>query len=172
MGPEEKVAPQALQGDAQFEGPKMNTTSEPLLHAWLHLATTIDNVSISSGLTRNEMMVCYSLYLQDQNDPENPLTPTQIAQRTKIRKSQVNRNLNQLEEKGIITREHCQVDRRRVFVHLNKDKAHSFEKEYRVGLDLVDEVVDFLGVERANDIAQAMEDVATMAEEHFPMGPM
>ncbi|EHF01348.1 MULTISPECIES: MarR family winged helix-turn-helix transcriptional regulator [unclassified Olsenella] len=150
----------------------MNTTSEPLLHAWLHLATTIDNVSISAGLTRNEMMVCYALYLQDQRDPSIPITPTQIAQRTKIRKSQVNRNLNQLEEKGIITREHSKVDRRRVFVHLNKDNVHAFEKEYKVGLDLVDEVVKFLGVERANDIARAMEDVAKLAEEQFPMGPM
>ncbi|WP_159438335.1 MarR family winged helix-turn-helix transcriptional regulator [Olsenella urininfantis] len=149
----------------------MKNVDESLLDAWLSLSTTAENIRVTAGLTHNEMLVCYVLFRQIERDPEKKLTPTEIAARTKIRKSQVNRNLNKLEDKGIITREHSKIDRRRVFVRMNLDQAQMFHDEYKNLLELVNQVIDLLGAERCEQIVEDITRVVALAEYSFPMDP-
>lgn len=149
----------------------MERAEDIFLGAWLRLRTTMSNVSVSQGLTPNEFLVCYALYLEEQKHPGRLLTPTELAQRTKIRKSQVNRNLNQLEGRGIITRTRSDLDHRRVMVRLNMNQAHDFVKEHSSRTELAHRVIEHLGAKESMRFAQLMEELTELAQTNFPMDP-
>lgn len=143
--------------------------TEALLEAWLHLSTTLDRIQLSGDLTHNESLVCLTLYRQLKQNPDRRLTPTQIAQRTKIRKSQVNRTLNKLEARGMVTREHSTTDRREIYVHMDLDHAPEFRREYDEILHLVNQVCDLLGSSECEQLVHDMDRVSKLAEKSFPL---
>lgn len=147
----------------------MGQVTESLLEAWLHLSTTLDSIRLGGDLTKNESLVCLTLYRQLRDDPDTRLTPTQIAQRTRIRKSQVNRTLNKLEARGMVTREHSTTDRREIYVHMELDRAPAFSQQYGEILGLVQQVVDELGPDEAARLTHVMNQVSQLAEKNFPL---
>ena len=95
--------------------------SEALLSAWLHISTSVNNQRIVSKLSYNESLVCNLLYRNYRAEAAEPMTATLLCQKTKMLKSQMNRTINQLEERGMIRRERSSVDKRVVHIRLNPD---------------------------------------------------
>lgn len=69
--------------------------------------------------TRGEMGVIRTLHLADEAG-EPPLTPSVIADRSRLTAARVANVLRSLEEKGWVVREHATDDRRRVTVKLTE----------------------------------------------------
>ncbi len=68
----------------------------------------------------NEAFVCNLLSRQDA---AQPLTATDLCQRTKLLKSQMNKVLSEMERKGYIQRIRSEKDKRQVLLHLTEARA-------------------------------------------------
>ncbi|MGI6754860.1 MAG: MarR family winged helix-turn-helix transcriptional regulator [Atopobiaceae bacterium] len=143
----------------------MDTVSEALFEAWLRIAPYVSNLHLGSNFTKNETRICYALYRQQKIDPTVQLTPTAIADITKIRKSQVNRNLNQLERKNIVRRERSVHDRRQVFVHFNLEHADVFQNAYTKAFGILDKLVEEIGIDDAQKLTDLLNRVSMFVEE-------
>ena len=93
---------------------------ERLLSAWLTLSSTLWNERVVSGMTFNEAFVCNLLSHQAQEAPDQPLTATDLCERTRLLKSQMNKVLSEMEKKGYIQRLRSTRDRRQIFLRLTE----------------------------------------------------
>ena len=143
----------------------MKDLNEQLLSAWLQLTTCINNERVVSDLPFNESLVCNILYQQQMQTPEQKLTATDLCQATKMLKSQMNRTLNNLEEKGLISRERCSQDKRLVYVTLNIEHDSVYELQHEKILKLVDAIIERLGAENAKQTIFLMNQIANIANE-------
>ena len=94
----------------------MLNTNEALLGAWLRLSTSINNSRLVTDMPYNESLICNVLYRNDLSRPGTKLTATELCAETKILKSQMNRILEQMEEKHLIFRERSPKDKRKVYI--------------------------------------------------------
>ena len=78
--------------------------SEKLLDAWLSLSSTVWNRRVVSAMTFNEIFVCNLLRHQMEENPGARLTATDLCDKMRLFKSQMNKVLNSMEEKGYIKR--------------------------------------------------------------------
>ena len=53
-------------------------------------------------------------------------------------KSQMNRTLNQLEEKDMISRERSTLDKRQVYVTMNMEQCHIYETQHKQILNILE----------------------------------
>lgn len=117
-------------------------------------------------LRYNEALICNILMKNEIEHPGRRLTATDLCRESHILKSQMNRTLQCMEEKGIIERQRSTEDRRRVYTRLRPDSV-IYERQHdqvldtvgaiaaRVGTDNVDQIVDML-----NAISEAAEEVS------------
>lgn len=134
--------------------PTTNTslpTNEALLGAWLRLSTSVINSRIVSEMSYNESLICGILYKTSKLG--RSMTATDLCQTTHILKSQMNRTLNQLEEKGVIRRERSATDKRQVLITFDLEHAQQYEKQHKDILKIIDYIIEELGAE---DTAQAI----------------
>ena len=76
----------------------MSNLNEQILDAWIQLTTVIDNNRIVSEMPLNEALICRIL----SERGEKNITATYLCELTKMQKSQMNRTLTSMEEKGWI----------------------------------------------------------------------
>ena len=135
--------------------------NEKLLSAWLKLTASLWNERIVMTMSFNEAFV---LSLLAKNSKENPycptLTATALCEDTGLLKSQMNRTLNILEDKGYIIRLKSSRDKRVVFVSLTPAGRAAYHKEHEHILDVVDNIANRIGDERTDVVSQALEDLA------------
>lgn len=143
----------------------MEHLNETLLAAWLRLSTAINNSRVVSELTYNESLICNLLYQNSIDESPQPLTATDLCQKTKILKSQMNRTLNHLEKLGIISRERSSQDKRRVFISLNKAQANKYEKQHKEILTLLDTIIHKLGNEKVFQTIDVLNTISDIADE-------
>ncbi len=135
---------------------------ERLLRAWLRLSTDISNNRIVKNMSYKEALICNIL----RREPGGPgLTATDLCERTRMLKSQMNHTLKSMEEKGLIVRERSQSDRRQVYVSLSSVNVSAFEKEHGKNLQLVDGVLDRFGRERGERLTGELEALLDIIEE-------
>lgn len=139
--------------------------NETLLAAWLRLSTSINNSRVVSELTYNESLICNLLYENSLVKNAKKLTATDLCQKTKILKSQMNRTLNHLEELGIISRERSSQDKRRVFITMNKEHSSKYEKQHEKILALLDTIIARLGQESAAQTIDILNTISDIADE-------
>ncbi len=130
-----------------------DTLNEAMLNAWLRLSTALSNERIVQNMPYKEALICNIL---DQSGKEHPLTATELCARTRMLKSQMNRTLNDMEERGLIVRERCKEDKRKAFVRLNPAHLDTFRKEHRKNLRLVDTILAHYGREKAETMMREM----------------
>lgn len=99
-----------------------------------------------------------------------PLTPSELAEMGHLSSARVANVLRSLEEKGLITREHSQVDRRRVTVSLTEagraeDERHKAEFE-RLASDFLAQ----LGEEDAHDMLRLLKRVNQTIDQNRAAG--
>lgn len=87
---------------------------------------------------------------------EQPLTPTQIGEMGHLSSARVANVLRSLEEKGLVTREHSQVDRRRVTVSLTEAGRRENEQHKREFDELASRFLAQLGEEDVQDILRLL----------------
>ncbi len=147
----------------------MNTTqlNELLLASWLRISTSINNSRVVSEMSYNESLICNVLYQNHLDGNKVPLTATDLCQATKMLKSQMNRTLNQLEGKNMITRVRSPKDKRQVYISLNLEQAKAYEKQHQQILSILDHVIGELGRERAIEAVHLFNDISDMADDLF-----
>ena len=128
----------------------MDNEEEEFLHSLIYLWSIFDRVRLAGDLTRNEMHVCYILYYNKKYRDREPLTPTDISRISQIPKSQINRTLNKLEERGVITRVQSATDHRMVNVHLCTEGVQPFIEQYKQHIRLTNGLKNKLGPEKAH----------------------
>lgn len=139
--------------------------NERLLGAWLKISTVINNSRLVSEMSYNESLICNILYRNAMDYPGQFLTATDLCAETRILKSQMNRILTQLEEKNLITRERSSEDKRKVFVRLTTDQSNTYIKQHAQILNLLDNIIEKLGEEKAIEITDALNGVSDVASE-------
>lgn len=143
----------------------MTMLNEQLLDAWLSLSTTIINDRVVSEMPYNESLICNLLYRNQLRSPEKRLTATDLCNETKMLKSQMNRTLNSMEQKGIISRERSDQDKRQVFVTFHYDRASAYQKQHEKILQMADAIIAKLGVEKTLEIIGLFEAISDTAND-------
>lgn len=141
-----------------------NQLNETLLASWLRLSTSVNNSRFVSEMSYNESLVCNILYRHQMIAPEVQLTATDLCQMTKIIKSQMNRVLNQLEKKNLITRIRSTIDKRQVFVSFNLEKAKTYERQHQQILEVLDHIIEELGPKKVEEAIVLFEKVSDIAD--------
>lgn len=139
--------------------------NEKLLDAWLMLTTAIVNERVVSDLPYNESVICNILYKNHCETPDQAVTATDLCQKMKMQKSQMNRTLSSMEEKRIISRERSSADKRQILVSLNMDQLEIYQKQHEKILSLIDRLLERVGPEKAEDIVDMFMQIANTAEE-------
>ena len=143
----------------------MQNINEKVLNAWLKLSTAICNERIVSELPYNESLICGILHRSAKEEPEKKITATDLCEKTNIQKSQMNRILNTLEQKGLIFRKRSEQDKRQVYVAMNMENAEVYERQHKNILRVVDEIVEKVGKEMAVEIVQLFTLISNKAKE-------
>ena len=143
----------------------MENTNEHLLTAWLRLSTSVVNSRVVSDLSYNESLVCNILYTAFKKEPKHLLTATDLCNATKMLKSQMNRTLNHLETKNIITRIRSSHDKRQVFVKFNLDAADLYLKQHEKILSLIDTIISHLGPQKTEETLQLFTTICDVADD-------
>lgn len=141
----------------------MQYTNEALLNAWLRLSTSIVNSRIVPDMTYNESLVCNILYNHSLQQAA-PLTATHLCRMTGMLKSQMNRTLNALEERGLIIRERSREDKRQVFVFMHPENNSAYIEQHDKILRAVDALVERIGTDRAQQALELFTIVADNAD--------
>ena len=138
---------------------------EALLSAWLNLSANLWNERIVRDLSYNESFVCNLLAQQQKADPESPwLTAKDLCRKTKLLKSQMNKTLNELENKGYILRQRFDSDRRLIYVRLTDEGLTQYLHEHKHILAVVSAVTNELGPEKSAQLAALMEETAQIMD--------
>lgn len=130
--------------------------NEKLLDMWLNLSATICNDRIVSVMRFNEAFVCNLLYKQYTQSPTSYLTATHLCEKTKMLKSQMNKTLNALEEKGVITRFKSDKDKRMIYISLREDNLNLYRSEHQKVLDLIDALIAKTGEDQVIQAIQSI----------------
>lgn len=138
--------------------------NEELLDAWLRLSTILCNDKIVSEMPYNEALICNILYRHQLREKDRKLTATDLCRQTKILKSQMNRTLQSMEEKKLITRQRSGSDKRQVFISLNME-AESFHNQHSKSLKLIDALSKKAGLEKSKEAINLFTLIADIAEE-------
>ena len=143
----------------------MSSLNERLLNSWIDLSLTIINERIVSELPYNESLICNILSRQERNHPGSLLTATELCQMMQMQKSQMNRTLTTMEEKGLISRERSCTDKRQVFIRLSENPESIYQRQHEMILGIVDQVIEKMGEEKAEMLAGVFSALAETAEE-------
>lgn len=137
--------------------------NEALLKAWLRLSTSIINSRIVSEMSYGESLVCNILYANSK--ASKAMTATELCHATKMLKSQMNRTLNQLEQKDMILRERSSSDKRQVLITFNMDHAEQYEKQHKEILAIIDYIISKLGSEDTSRAITILSKIADIADD-------
>lgn len=135
--------------------------NERVLESWLTLTKVINNEKITSSLPYNESLICRYLY---QNADKN-ITATQLCQWLRMQKSQMNRTMNNMEAKGIITREKNHDDKRESFIKLNPEMLNVYHAQHEKILEIIDRMFDKIGEDKVDQIVHLFQTITEAAEE-------
>ena len=126
----------------------MESLSEQLLEAWLDISAIIRNDRIVNGLTFNETFICNILLRQKKKDDKTYLTAVDLCASTGILKSQMNRCLTSLEEKGLIERIRSEEDKRKIYIKFREENSRLYEEEHQHSLKIPDKLIQRMGKEK------------------------
>ena len=142
----------------------MREKNEELLAAWLRLSTAVINERLTSDLPYNEALLCNILHRNEQESPDHEMTATDLCRHAKMLKSQMNRTLQNMEEKGIIIRRRSAQDRRQVYISLNP-ASDLYHKQHEKIMDVVGKIAEKLGFDQIDEIIQIFTKIADTADE-------
>lgn len=126
--------------------------NEALLGAWLTLSAVLRNERFVERLSFNEAFLCGILERQRVAYPQAPYLPIRdLCRETRMLKSQLNKVITDMEEKGLVQRRRLSGDRRLVYVELTEAGQAQYGREHARILEIVDRVIKQLGTEEAEN---------------------
>ncbi|WP_283684344.1 MarR family transcriptional regulator [Parablautia sp. Marseille-Q6255] len=141
-----------------------NQKIEEVLNAWLYLSMSVSNNRLVSDMPLNEAVICHLLYRNQLHCPDAPLTATDLCRATKMLKSQMNRTLQSMEDKGLIFRERSSLDKRQVYVFINHTSP-LYQNMHEKALMLVEQFMSKIGLNKADDIIRLFTIIGDTADE-------
>lgn len=133
---------------------------ERLLSAWLTLSSTLWNERVVKGMTFNEAFICNLLTHQRLETPDAPLTATDLCERTRLLKSQMNKLLSEMEKKEYIQRLRSDKDKRQIFIHLTPAGEEAYAQEHTGITAILRALVTELGEEKALRAAETVDEIS------------
>ena len=114
-----------------------------LIQAWVGLSGMLKNSRFTKELPYNEAIVMLQLYQAG----ENAISIKHITDMTHMLKSQVNRTINSLEEKGLLARCHVDGDRRLGYVRICKERLDTFLQVHAESMKIAKNISNIIGPE-------------------------
>lgn len=114
-----------------------------LIQAWVQLSGMLKNSRFTKELPYNEAVVMLQLYQAG----DNPISMKEITAQTHMLKSQVNRTINSLEEKGLLERCEGEGDRRVGYVRSVKEKMDLFLQVHASSMEIAKDISAIIGPE-------------------------
>ena len=139
---------------------------DKLLDSWLNLTSTLWNTRLVSSLTYNEAHVMGLLLRHSMQ--ANPMTATDLIRRTRLLKSQMNKILTALEERGYITRTRAELDKRMIFILLTPEGVAAYQEEHKNVDVILNQLVNRIGPERALFIARELGEITEILDGIVP----
>lgn len=139
---------------------------EQLLNAWLSLSLAIGMEHHVNEMPFNESMICNILYMQELY--RKPLmTASELCEQMHMHKSQMNRTLNAMEEKGYINRKRDEKDKRKVYVSLIHDNLSLYKKQHKRLIGEIHKFIEKYGEEKTKNIIVLFNELNTICKEVF-----
>lgn len=138
----------------------MNDLNEKLLDTWINLITHINSNRLTSKMPLNEAIILRTLY----HAGNNKVTATYLCQKLGIQKSQMNRILQNMEDKDLIIRERSADDKRQVFIYLNSNQLTLYRAQHAEILEYIDNIIQQLGTENTKHTIELLNKIITIAK--------
>lgn len=124
----------------------MDDKYHALIQAWVQLSGILKNSRFTKELPYNEAIVMLQLY----ESCDQPISIKEITAKTRMLKSQVNRTINSLQEKGLLIR--CQVvgDRRVGYVQAVKERLDVFLQVHASSMEIAKKISEIIGPDDTN----------------------
>lgn len=114
-----------------------------LIQSWVQLSGMLKNSRFTKELPYNEAIVMLQLYQAGNS----PISMKEITAKTHMLKSQVNRTINSLEEKGLLERCESEGDRRVGYVRAIKERMDLFLQVHASSMDIAENISNIIGPE-------------------------
>lgn len=144
---------------------EIKASGEALLQAWLSLTAVICNRRMVTGMTFNEAVVCNHLLHQRQQDPDHPMTATDLCEKTSLLKSQMNQVLSSLERQGYLVRSRSRTDRRQVELSLTAAGEDAYHQAHQNASALLCKLVERNGRAAIDALSKQLNLVAADIQE-------
>lgn len=136
---------------------------EKALNCWVELLLAINSQRMVKDMPFNEAIILNLLNKQAGTD----LTATDLCEKTGMLKSQMNRTLNAMEEKGLIEKNRNDHDHRQFNISLSQQSQKIYDNLHHNVLDVVDRLVAQLSSEQLQQVIEVFEMVAGLARKEF-----
>ncbi len=134
----------------------MEERSLALIQAWVQLSGILKNSRFTKALPYNEAIVMLLLYQAD----EQRISIREITRKTRMLKSQVNRTINSLEEKGLLERCNGEGDRRVGHVRCVRERLDVFLQVHAASLDIANNISQIIGPEDTDAFIRIVDKLA------------
>lgn len=131
---------------------RKNKMEERLLKNWLKISYIIRNNRIINKLPYSEIVIISILKYHQSQMSFKDLTTT-----SKILKSQLNRSINSLEKKQLITKNISQTDKRSKIINLTKKGEEAYESFHPIAVESSKKMIEILGEEKAKELIDIFE---------------
>lgn len=136
---------------------------EDLIQIWLRMSSVLKNNRLISTMTFNEIFICNILY-HHKCCSDTLLTATEVGQKTKLLKSQMNKIISSLEKQGLIRRIRGTKDRRKVYLEFVEENSQVYLSEHQRILSMLDELTNQLGEDMILKVIHLMTEVTDAME--------
>lgn len=134
----------------------MENRSLELIQAWVKLSSILKNTRFTKELPYNEAVVMLQLYQAGSK----PSSIRQITANTGMLKSQVNRTINSLEEKGLLVRCASEGDRRIGYVRCVAERLDTFLQVHNRSMEIANSITQIIGADDADTFIRIVEKLA------------
>lgn len=136
----------------------MNKINDNILSSWIRLILAVDSERLIKDMPFNEAVICNILYHDDKE-----ITATKLCEITGMKKSQMNRTLTIMEDKGMIRRERSLDDKRQIYISMNENKKDVYIKMHQNTLKIVESIASNFNNEELDEIINIFNRVANVA---------
>lgn len=151
----------ALSGATPAEGREQ--LNEDIILSWVHLSALLKSSRITSGLAYNEAVVMLLLYNDFKSGGKGSLPFSKIVEETNMLKSQANRTVASLEQRGLVTKECSPKDKRALLISAIPERMQEFLAVHSNSLALADAICNIIGEEDARVFVRIVEKIVARA---------
>ena len=139
-------------------GLNMTEINENILSSWIRVMLAIDSQRLIKDMPFNEAVICNILY-----HGEKKMTATDLCEITGMKKSQMNRTLTAMEDKGMIKRERSLNDKRQIYISIDENNKDIYMKMHENTLKIVEKIASKLDKKELEEVIREFDLVAEVA---------